>query len=110
MSLYTAGINAAQTLCQDQDNKNLEKQIKEYLKLNYNNIKYIDFYDKKFLEIMKNIIKQPDKFLDLLDYTGYDLKDFITSAVYICPSVFTPAIIKFIKENYLKNDLENTIY
>lgn len=67
----------------------------------HSNVTYTDFYDKKFLDVMKSVIKQPNMFDKFLKFVKCDIEQFIHSAVYICPKVFTTSIIKFINLNYL---------
>lgn len=64
------------------------------------NFKFTNFYDKKIILLLKNLIKDTDKFNKLLEIIQIDCSYFLKILSYIAPSVFTSKIIKFIHLNY----------
>lgn len=98
---YTVGMNAVDVMLLTQDAKSLSKSLRWYLHKHNNNIKFNTFYDKVFLDNMKSIIKDPERFHSFLNEIEYSLDDFLHIAVYVCPQVFTTSINKFIQSNYL---------
>lgn len=101
-SYGTANNNSQRAFALRQDVKTLRVRIINYFEQNYPNLQFKDFYDKPFLDIMKYTIKNEELFYRFLDYVKYrdDIRDFITTAVYICPQVFTSAVNRFIREHY----------
>lgn len=102
----TANNNSSKTIELNEDVKSLIYNITDYFTQHYPNVQYKTFFDKPFLDTMKFIIKNEEVFKDFLKYTNYegDLRDFVSTAIYICPQVFTTAINKIIRE-YLTSDI-----
>ena len=76
----------------------LARRTVEYFKIHYKKIEIESFYDKPFLDRMKIIIKNEEKFKDYLSFVGLNLVDFIHCGVYIFPQCFSSSIIKLLRE------------
>lgn len=101
-SYGTADHNSQRAFALREDVKTLRIRIINYFEQYYPNTEFRDFYDKPFLDIMKYTIKNEQLFYNFLEYVKYrdDIRDFISTAVYICPQVFTSAVNRFIREHY----------
>lgn len=106
-TLYTIGSNASHLLELNEDIRDLTTKMVIFLLENYPDINYEDFYDKKVLTILKNIIKDEQKFKVFLKSINYTLNDFLNIGVYVCPQVFTTNIIKFIRITYLELEVKD---
>lgn len=84
------------------DMKVLSKQLIRYFELTCKGYKFETYYDKKFIDLFKSLVKTPDEFERFLDMIHLDVKEFINISIYIAPHCFTSNLIKFLKENYLK--------
>ena len=79
----------------------LAKQIIFYFYCIIKNFKFIDFYDKEFIDAYKFLIKDKEEFERFLSYIKLTVEEFIQLSIYICQSAFTSNLIKFIQVNYL---------
>lgn len=84
------------------DVKVLSKQLIRYFELTCKGFVFESFYDKKFTDAFKSLIKTPDEFERFLEMIHLDVEEFIHIAIYISPQSFTSNLIKFLKENYIK--------
>lgn len=102
MSYQINGRSADTSYIMAYDVKILSGQLLRYFELTCKNFEFDSFYDKKFIDAFKSLIKNPDEFERFLDMVHLDINDFIHIAVHISPNCFTSNLVKFIKENYLK--------
>ena len=79
-----------------------EKQLIRYFELTCKGFIFESFYDKKFTDAFKSLIKTPDEFERFLEMIHLDAEEFIHIAIYISPQSFTSNLVKFLKENYVK--------
>ena len=96
------GYSADNVYAMSYDMKVLSGQLLRYFELTCKNFEFESFYDKKFMDVFKSLIKNPDEFERFLDMVHLDVKDFLHIAVHISPNCFTSNLVKYIKENYLK--------
>lgn len=111
-SFTSVNNNSPKTFALNEDVKALVYKMTEYFDQHYPNVQFKTFFDKPFLDTMKFIIKNEELFKDFLKYTNYngELREFINTAVYLCPQVFTTAINKILRE-YLTSDIfQNSDY
>lgn len=110
-SYCTANSNSQRSFALREDVKTLADNIIKYFEQFYPNTNFKDFYDKPFLDIMKYTIKNQELFYNFLNYVKYkdDVRNFINTAVYICPQVFTSAVSRFIREHYDLSQKQTTI-
>lgn len=96
------GNNSQKSFALREDAKVLAQRIIDYFEQYYPKVNFKDFYDKPFLDTMKYIIKNEELFYHFLEAVQYRnvIRDFFTSAVYICPQVFTSSVNRFIREHY----------
>jgi hypothetical protein len=83
------------------DVKVLSAQLIKYFELTNKNFIFESFYDKKFMDLFKALIKDEDEFRKFLDMTGIEIDDFIHISVYIAPQCFTSNLIKYLKQHYI---------
>lgn len=83
------------------DIERLTKQIIFYFYTIIKNFKFVDLYDKDFIEAFKLLVKDQEEFKSFLTMVGISIDDFLYLGVYICPNAFTSTLIKFIQINYL---------
>lgn len=79
----------------------LAKQIIFYFYCIIKNFKFVDFYDKEFVDAYKLLIKDKEEFERFLGYTKLSMEEFIQLSIYVCQNAFTSNLIKFIQTNYL---------
>lgn len=79
----------------------LAAQLIKYFELTSKNFKFESFYEKKFMDLFKALVKDEEDFKKFLEIIGLDIDDFIHIAVYIAPQCFTSNLIKFLKQHYL---------
>ena len=96
------GMSADSSYSISCDVKVLSKQLIRYFELTCKGFIFESFYDKKFTDAFKSLIKTPDEFERFLEMIHLDAEEFIHIAIYISPQSFTSNLIKFLKENYLK--------
>lgn len=65
------------------------------------NFKFEGFYDKAFVNNVKELIKNKEEFTKYLDMIQIEVEEFFKILIYVAPPVFTSNLIKFIQENYL---------
>lgn len=102
ISYQINGISANSSFAMSYDTKILSGQLLRYFELTCKNFEFTSFYDKKFMDAFKSLIKNPDEFERFLDMIHLDIEDFIHIAVHIVPLCFTSNLVKYIKENYIK--------
>ena len=83
------------------DLERLAKEMIFYFYCIIKNFKFIDFYDKEFIDAYKFLIKDKEEFERFLSYIKLTVEEFIQLSIYICQSAFTSNLIKFIQVNYL---------
>ena len=83
------------------DAKTVISQLAYYFEISSKNFRYSTAADKKFQNLLKALIKNIDELKKFIRAVGIDFKEFIRVLSFSIPSVFTPNLIKFIKENYL---------
>ena len=83
------------------DLERLSKQLIYYFYKIIKNFKFINFYDKEFIDAFKFLIKDKEEFERFLNYINLDVKEFLQLSIYICQNAFTSNLIKFIQTNYL---------
>lgn len=86
------------------DVKVLSAQLVKYFELTNKNFTFESFYDKKFMDLFKALVKDEDEFEKFLDMIGIDIEDFIHISVHIAPQCFTSNLIKYLKQTYINND------
>ena len=79
----------------------LAKQIIFYFYCIIKNFKFVDFYDKEFVDAFKFLIKDKEEFERFLNFINLSVEDFLHLSIYICQTAFTSNLIKFIQTNYL---------
>ena len=95
------GVSGRKYVIVISDLDKLAKQIIFYFYCIIKNFKFIDFYDKEFVDAYKFLIKDKEEFLRFLSYIKLTVEEFIQLSIYICQSAFTSNLIKFIQINYL---------
>lgn len=95
------GTNSKKFVIIISDLEKLAKQIIFYFYCIIKNFKFIDFYDKEFIDAYKFLIKDKEEFERFLSYIKLTVEEFIQLSIYICQSAFTSNLIKFIQVNYL---------
>ena len=85
----------------------LAKQIIFYFYSIIKNFKFVDFYDKEFIDAYKFLIKDKEEFERFLSYINLTVEEFIQLSIYICQNAFTSNLIKFIQTNYLGMEDKN---
>ena len=83
------------------DIRTIVSQLAYYFETYSKNFKYTTAADKKFQNLLKALIKSPEELKKFIAVVEIDFKEFIKILSFSLPSVFTPNLIKFIKENYL---------
>jgi hypothetical protein len=79
----------------------LSEKLIDYLEDTCKGFKFVDFYDKAFMDNFKALVKDEDRFIAFLNDISFTLDDFLHIAVYVCPHCFTSNLIKFIKTHYI---------
>ena len=97
----TASVSSEDYFQLKMDVEALAKKTLDYFKIHYKKVDINSFYDKQFLDRMKIIIKNPEKFEDYLNHVELNLKDFINFGVYLFPQVFSSSIVKLLKEKLI---------
>lgn len=97
----TASVSSENYFQLKMDVEALAKKTLDYFKIHYKKVDINSFYDKQFLDRMKIIIKNPEKFDDYLNHVELNLKDFINFGVYLFPQVFSSSIVKLLKEKLI---------
>ena len=95
------GANGRKYIVVVSDLEKLAKQIIFYFYCIIKNFKFVDFYDKEFIDAYKFLIKDKEEFKRFLSYIKLSVEEFIQLSIYICQSAFTSNLIKFIQVNYL---------
>ena len=95
------GVSGRKYVIVISDLDKLAKQIIFYFYCIIKNFKFIDFYDKEFIDAYKFLIKDKEEFQRFLSYIKLTVEEFIQLSIYICQNAFTSNLIKFIQENYL---------
>lgn len=83
------------------DIKTAVAQLAWYFEKYGKSFTFTNVLDKKFQSMLKALIKNPEEFKAFLKTIGVDFKDIVKMLAVAVPSVFTPNLIKFIKETYL---------
>ena len=95
------GANGRKYIVVVSDLEKLAKQIIFYFYCIIKNFKFVDFYDKEFIDAYKFLFKDKEEFKRFLSYIKLSVEEFIQLSIYICQSAFTSNLIKFIQVNYL---------
>lgn len=99
------GINATSNIELYHDTQILTEKLITYMENNCKEFIFTDFYEKTFVDNFKLLIKDENKFKHFLNDINFNLDEFLTISVYICPHCFTTNLIKFIKTHYLKKEI-----
>jgi hypothetical protein len=97
------GNSSEQNFMMSCDVKVLSAQLVKYFELTNKNFTFESFYDKKFMDLFKALVKDEDEFEKFLDMIGIDVEDFIHISVHIAPQCFTSNLIKYLKQTYINN-------
>ncbi len=96
------GENNASSLAMEMDAKIALSQLAIYFQNIYKNYDFNGFDDKKFHDLIKDLIKNPQDLNYYLELMDIDVKYFFKLISFIAPDIFTHNIIKIIRINYLK--------
>lgn len=99
------GINASENIELYHDTQILTEKLINYMENHCKDFKFINFYEKQFIDNFKSLIKDENKFKKFLNEINFDLNEFFNISVYVCPHCFTTNLIKFIKLHYITKKL-----
>ena len=95
---YSFGSNSGGSISDMVDSKELAKILEE----RYSTSKMGDLEAQS--KEVKKIIKNKNEFKRLVEDTKIDPSEIIRSLVHLYPNMFNYNMIKFVKENYLKDE------
>lgn len=100
---YAIGLNSSKQLQIGQDVQLLAQHLITYIQQKHPQYQFTDFFQPSLVKNIRGLIKNPKHFNQFLNNIHFDAEQFFTISAYLIPHVYTSYLIKFIKEQYLKD-------